>query len=250
MNPEQPSPAILQIIEILKKGSLDDNFDLVNISTTEEVDNKEQIFELAIACAKNLRLKDAKILLKQLCKYGKDPLYFYNLGLIHTLEGKQTQAIELYEAALAIDKNHGDTLINLSSSLIDIGRYEDALTITNNATELYPNMIEAWINKAIASGNLKKLDVSAHAYDKAAKIDDTFEYLTGDLAYSRLKICDWKNFDDLVSKLVKGLKENKKNLRPFPSLVLFDSERIHLEVAEIWIKSKYLSENITLPIKN
>lgn len=250
MNPEQLSPAILQIIEILKNGSLDDNFDLVKISTTEELDDKAKIFELAIACAKNSRLKDAKILLKQLCRYGKDPLYFYNLGLIHSLEGKQNQAIESYEAALAIDKNHRHTLINLSSSLIDIGRYEDALTITNNATELNPNMIEAWINKAIASGNLKKLDVSVHAYNKAAKIDDTFEYLIGDLAYSRLKICDWKNFGDIVSKLVKGLKENKKILKPFPSLVLFDSERIHLEVAEMWIRSKYLNQNIPPPNKN
>ena len=83
-------------------------------------------------------------------------------------------AIASYRRALRCTLSKDErvkTLSNMSWRLHQVGELEESLAIAQQATELGPDFINAWINLSVAHGSLGQQVASVGAIERALKID-------------------------------------------------------------------------------
>ena len=165
------SPFILKIIETLRQSSAALPKELILEAISENAENLDTLFNIAIECAQNNRLEQAIGILTQLAQFRKeDPEIFYSLGFIASLKHEHEQAIELYDRAIGLDPQDPAALINKGASLNELKRYEEALIALDKAIALNPNAEQAWSNKGTALNALKRYEEALAHYEKALKL--------------------------------------------------------------------------------
>ena len=237
MRDTEPSSAFIPVIEAIRINQLDKNDGLIDYAITHDNKNIDFLFKLAIACAQDSRLNDALIIFQKIFPFKKnDFLFFYNYGLIFSIQGKHHQAIEMYNNALILNPNDSDTLANIGSSLTDLGRNEEGLFFLDQALKNNSQIAEAWANRAVVLTRFGQHDEAVESYAMASKIKNKIDYLPGDLIYSKMKICAWNDLEGSKKDIIKGIEAGLPVIKPFTAIALFDSESLHRQVAEIYSK--------------
>ena len=263
------------------------NFDGADLILKEvlqnDINTAEAVFELGIAYAKANRFMEASAVFCCLQIYKNNDVRIpYNLGLIHSLQGKHQLALAAYDLALKIQPDDAEVLINKGSTYIDIKNYVLALEVLEKATQIRPDIPEAWSNKGIALNNLnlyqeaiahydkalslkpdyaecwsnkgialnelKRFDEAIAHYDKALSLKPDIDWVSGNLLHAKMKICSWTGLSESLEDISKKVMANEKVLQPFPLLALTDDALIHKQSAEIYIKSKYPFNPVLEPI--
>jgi len=170
MNP-QLLAMLQQVINAFRSG----NFDVANSILKEilqiDINSADTIFEFGLAYAKANRFMEASTVFYCLKPYKNDDVrIFYNIGLIHSLQGMHQCALEAYDLALKIKSNDVEVLVNKGSTFNDIKNYVLALETLEKAIQIEPNIPEAWSNKGIALNNLNLYEESISAYNEAIKL--------------------------------------------------------------------------------
>lgn len=230
-----PSSAFIAVIEAIRKNQLEENTILIEYAITHDNKNIDLLFKLAIACAHDSRLSDALLIFQKIFPFKKnDVLFFYNLGLIFSIQGKHHQAIEMYNEALILNPNDSDTLTNIGSTLTDLGRNEEGLAFLERALKNNSKIAEAWANKAVILSRLGEHNGAVKSYINASQLKNKIDYLPGDLVFSKMKICEWNDLENEKDNLIKGIAAGLPVIKPFTALALFESESLHKQVAEIY----------------
>ena len=73
----------------------------------------------------------------------------HNLGLIHSLQGKNQLALAAYDLDFNIQSDDAKALVNKGLAYIDIKNYLLALEALEKAAKTRPNIPEIWSNKVI-----------------------------------------------------------------------------------------------------
>lgn len=90
-----------------------------------------------------------------------DPMIYYQIGWTHDALGKESDALEPYKKALALDlhgKSRQGLFVGLSSTLRCLGKYEEALQVVNQACGEYPHEIVFSVLRALILNNLNRGD--------------------------------------------------------------------------------------------
>jgi tetratricopeptide (TPR) repeat protein len=87
-------------------------------------------------------------------------------GVVITFDKERTDSI-----TLDISKNNVDILVNLSATLIDLERHEEALTVCDQIIQIQPEQKNAWINKAFALSQLKRYQEAIRTYQRVMQLD-------------------------------------------------------------------------------
>ena len=158
-------------IQIGKNGFANEKH-LILEAIEQSILNIDYLFELSILCLKKNKLEDAELILDCLSlKEENNIKVFYNLGLVRSLSGRHTEAIEAYDSALKIDPNDVETLINKSSAYNELKKYDHSLNIADEAIKINPLIPEAWVNKGTALSNLNLFEESIKAYEEACRLN-------------------------------------------------------------------------------
>ena len=184
------SPFILKIIETLRQSSAPLPRELILEAASENAENVDALFDIAIECAQNNRLEQAMGILTQLAQFRKeDPEIFYSLGFIASLKHEHAKAIELYDRAIALNPQNPAALINQGASLNELKRHEEALIALDKAIALNPGAEQAWSNKGTALNALKRYEEALTHYDKALKLHPGYveALLNKGVTYAELK---------------------------------------------------------------
>ena len=101
------------------------------------------------------------------------------------------------------------------------------------------NYAEAFHNAALAMVELKQNEAATASFLRALELDPNLPYLLGSCLHNKLHISDWTYLDEGINHCKQEILQNKKSVRPFEALSLFDDEEIHFRVAKIFVNATF-----------
>ena len=245
----QVQAMLQQAIQELQGG----NFDLANSILKSilqaNIDSADTIFKLGMTYANHNKFTEASIILSCLQPYKNDDVRIpYNIGFIYSTQGKHQLALEAYDAALKINPNDSETLINKGATLIDLNNYTLALEALDKAIRISSHIPEAWSNKGVVLQALNRFDEAITHFNKALSLNPVINWVHGDLLHAKMKISDWSSLADGLTKLSHKVEASENVANPFLLLALSDNAFLHKKSAEIYTQSKYPSNPTLGPI--
>ena len=159
-------------------------------------------------------------------------------GMLLRRMGRMDEALACFRAVLKQDENNVSALINLGAALQTTGFSEDALKCNRKVVELEPENLTGWSNLGMVLEAMDDLDSAATAYERAFELSNkTHAEIYYYLAHTRMKLCDWRDYDQTVAQLLeltkKHLEKDNAGMLPPWTLNAFDvSAEIHHDVAK------------------
>ena len=99
--------------------------------------------------------------------------------------------------------------------------------------------MDAHYNLALLHQELNQLEHALKGFETVLSLDPDYEYLAGTLLYTRMRLCDWANYDADLERLSHRIEAYEKVSSGFPAVTLIDSPSLQRRVAEIWINDKH-----------
>jgi predicted O-linked N-acetylglucosamine transferase (SPINDLY family) len=195
----------------------------------------EVIHDLATAHARIGNLKTALEFYLQCLSFNNNSfLLFFNIATIYNDLKNFSKALTHYDRAIELKSDYAEAWMNKGVTLYELKQFKEALTHYDRAIELKSDYAEAWMNKGVTLYKLKQYSIATKCYEKALDINPTFDYLMGDLFFTKMMICDWSNYDLQVNYLLRNIYKKEKITRPFSILGLVDSPELLQISAEVY----------------
>jgi predicted O-linked N-acetylglucosamine transferase (SPINDLY family) len=154
------------------------------------------------------------------------------------------EAIKAFSEAISINSNEPEPYNNRGNALRALGSAEAALTDFQEAIRLRPNYVDAHSNLGYTLIELNQFEGAIKSFESTIRIDPQFEYVRGALVFSRLRVCDWKNYQSQVDLLLADLSQRgAKCVPPWAVLSMTDSLLAQRRAAEIWAANKHPLQN-------
>lgn len=169
---------------------------------------------------------------------------YNNLGNALVSLYRLEEAIKAFGQAISINPGEPEPYNNRGNALRALGRAEAALTDFEEAIRLRPNYVDAHSNLGYALIELNRFEGAIESFESAIRIDPQFEYVRGTLVFSRLRVCDWNNYQSQVDSLLADLSgQGAKCVPPWAVLSMTDSLLAQHRAAEIWAADKHPLQN-------
>ena len=162
-----------------------------------------------------------------------------NLGNIFREYGQLDKASKSYEKAINLNPSFAEVINNLGIIQMEFGKYNKALELYNRALSIDKNFAEAHANLGKTLKRLKREDESLVSYENAFKINSNINYILGDLLYSRMSLCIWSNYSEIITEVEKKINNKKNVIKPFPALSLINNPLIQKKAAQIFSNARY-----------
>ena len=176
-----------------------------------------------------------------------------NLGMgLHKLKKYET-AFQSYENAIRIKPDYAEAHYNKGNLLFELEKIDKSLESYDTAINLNPNYAEAYFNKGTVLLAANVNDEALENFKKVLNIKPEFENLPGTIIYTKLRLCDWKNFDEDFKNFKKAVLDPKKSVNPHNLLFTYDSLKAQISVAKKWsdkLISFKLGDNESLNFNN
>ncbi len=164
----------------------------------------------------------------------------YNNRSYTLLELKRyEEAVLSYDRTIALNANYPEPHYNRGNALLELKRYEEAILSYDRAIKIKPDYAEAYGNRGNALKELKRLEDAVLSYERAIAFKPDYDFLFGQWLHTKMKICDWRTFENDVQQLSERIELNKKASSPFAVLALFDSPALQKKAAEIFSLEKF-----------
>jgi len=153
------------------------------------------------------------------------------LGVVAYQKKNFSASKELITKAISINDSHAGSNLHLGNSFQELGDFEEAKKSFNNAIKLNPNYTVAYFNLGNVNTLLSLFEEAEVSYSFAFKINPRYEYLFGVLLQTRMKICDWRDYDQNVNELFSQIMSGQKATSCFPVIGLTDSLQLQHQAA-------------------
>jgi len=154
------------------------------------------------------------------------------------------EAIEAFGQAISISRSEPEPYNNRGNALKALGCAEAALIDFREAILLRPNYVDAHSNLGYTLIELNQFEDAIESFESAIRIDPQFEYVRGALVFTKLRVCDWSNYQSQVDSLLADLiGRGAKCVPPWAVLSMTDSLLMQRRAAEIWASDKHPLQN-------
>jgi protein O-GlcNAc transferase len=162
-----------------------------------------------------------------------------NLGVAFNTLNRFGEAIVSYDHAIMLDPNCASTYYNRGVALYSLRYFSDALDSYEHAIALKPDYVDAHNNRGAVLDNMKRLDETLASYGHALALEPDYAFLFGHWLHTKIRLCDWSNYDSQLMQLSDKIERNQKTVPPFALLSLPSSRCLQKKAAEIFMQSKY-----------
>jgi len=157
---------------------------------------------LGIALAETNNFSEAiKIYDKAIELNGKFKDAYLNKGIALNNLKEHDQALKFINKVIKLDKDNAKAFNTLGNIYKDQGKYEDAFTSYKDAIKIEPNYIQALSNAADLLYSFKNYQEALIYLNQIYKINPNLEGLLNKIYSNKIHLGDWKNYNELVSKI-------------------------------------------------
>ena len=118
------------------------------------------------------------------------------------IRDRHKEAIEFYDKALKIIET-SETYLNKGISLVELEKYEDAVTCYDKAATIDTNDSLIWYNRGVALTQLEKFDDALSSYEKAIEVSPGY----ADAWYNKAELLKHKGQDAEAETCFAKVKE-------------------------------------------
>ncbi len=170
-----------------------------------------------------------------------DALHF--LGVLALQTHRTRHGVALISKAIAIRADSAPAHMNLGNGFQDLKRPQEAVASYDNAIALKPGYAEALNNRGNALWGLNRFEEALASYDKAIELNPDLTEVEGHRLHTKMRLCDWSNFDDEYAHLILSVRIGNVNTPPLAFLAFPSSAEDQLQYAKLWVSKKHsLSE--------
>jgi predicted O-linked N-acetylglucosamine transferase (SPINDLY family) len=210
-----------------------------------------------------------------------DAVAHYNRGTVLRKLGKLDEALASYTRALELKADYAECHCNLGILLTELKRWDGAMASLDRAIALNPDFAAAYLHRGKLSALLHEDQRAIADFDRVAALDplcaDAHEsrahalirlqryeeaiasgeragelkpdgaFLLG-IKLQAMQLCDWRNLEADVRRLVEGLEGGQKMTAPFGVLPLVASPPLQQKAARIWVREHFPADHSLPPI--
>jgi tetratricopeptide (TPR) repeat protein len=132
-------------------------------------------------------------------------------------------ALSSYNAAIELNPKLADAHSNCAVILQELNRLPEAIQCCNLAIDLNPNLALGYYNRGIVLNDLKDFENASNDFKVAIEIKPDYVFVFGLMLHTRMKICDWRDYEENVNELFNQIMNGQKATSCFPVLGLTDS---------------------------
>ncbi|MDB5895121.1 MAG: acetylglucosamine transferase [Rhodoferax sp.] len=161
------------------------------------------------------------------------PLHYVHGAVLQALDRKE-EALQSFDAALALQPDHVEALLNSGVLLRNMFRHQEALGRFNQVVTLDPNHVTALGNFGIMLTEFKQGEQAIAAFERLLELAPGYDYAPGLLFYERMHLCDWRDFDGLRQRLIEGVRAGRRSCKSLAFMSASDDAADHLQAAKIF----------------
>jgi len=229
-----------QAVQAHQSGRLPEAEALYRKIISDNPKNFDALHMLGVLCSNTGKLRDADKCFQAALSIdsGFAPCHV-NYGFFLVSQRRHSEAIEKFDKATALFPTLGEAWLGRGNALRGLKRYDEAFAAYQKALALKPNLAEAHAGCGNMFAARKRYDEAIAAYDKALALRPDLEFVQGERLHSKMRICDWTNFNRDLQNLTATARDNRINSQPFHFLGVSLSAQSLLHCARHWVARKY-----------
>ncbi len=270
MNPEE----LQKTSELIQAGKLDDAERLCREALRTAPKQFHALYLLGFTQMRKKEFDSAEKTIREAIQLNASmPDAHYNRGCALQELGRDADALASFERALLLNPHYLHAEFNRATSLLRLRRLEEAEMAFANLIQKTPQDAEVWHNRGdalfgmsktmdaiacfeqalmLAPKSLRTLELHATAfirlrdfetasidYEKIVAMGPQHEYAQGNLLYTRLNCCDWRNLEIQKKNVEAGVKAGKSIISPFVYVLVSQTPAAQRSCAEIWLKKNF-----------
>lgn len=150
-------------------------------------------------------------------------------------------ALASFDRALALRPDLLPALRGTAAVLVAQRRFAEALAAYDRIVARAPEDAEAHASRGEALLHLGRLDEALASFDRALVLKPDFAFLAGLRLHVRMRMCDWRRFDDDLTVLCDAVRRGAKVSPPLLFLTLSDDPLLQRRCAEAWVAGRDLA---------
>lgn len=160
-----------------------------------------------------------------------------NRGVALAAVRRLEEALASFERALALDPRMADAWHGRGLALAALLRSDEAVASHRKALALQPDFLEAThaLSQALLDG--KHYTQAVAGMEEVMQVKPEYDFLPGVLVQTLLQICDWRSFDDLVSRIETAIQSGANVCPPFVTHLLPLAPALQQKASAIWKKA-------------
>jgi protein O-GlcNAc transferase len=152
---------------------------------------------------------------------------------------RHSEALESCDRAIALKPDYAAAYSNRGNALLNLARLTEALASYEKAIALRPDYVEAHRNRGSVLYKLKRYEQAIASFEKALALKPDSPGTEGDRLISKMRICDWSNFDAEHTHLITSVGNGTANTSPFAFLAVSSNSADQLRCAKSWVSHKH-----------
>ena len=157
---------------------------------------------------------------------GFAPMHVVHAAILQAL-GRKEEALASYDRSLALDPDATTALLNSGVLLRDMHRHKEAVERFNRVIAIDPDNVSGLANCGILLTEFKQSETAIAMFKHLLDVKPDYDYGLGLLAYERLHICDWTDFEDSRQRIVAGVLAGQRVCKSLSIMALSDDAEVH-----------------------
>jgi protein O-GlcNAc transferase len=198
---------------------------------------------LSLIEAKSGRLENALALVDRALAIRPDvaPLLNNRANMLRQL-GCLQEALDCFERAHALAPDDVTPQLNRGILLSELGRRDEALAVLNHVLDLQPDHPDALYNRGNLLRDMGQLEDAIADYQRVRRIRPDHDFLLGQLLYTQLRSCDWRDLEADSQALLEAIEAGKRAAVPLQLLTMSDDAALQRRAARIYTSARVLNQ--------
>ncbi|MDB5643201.1 MAG: repeat-containing protein [Hyphomicrobiales bacterium] len=215
---------------------LDESLESLDAALKARPDAPESLYNRGSVLMKLNRLDEALENLNRAIELDQNHVKaFSNRGLVHLAQQHRVDALDDFSRAVALDPSDAESHYNRGVAAGMLKRNDLALTSYREVNRLKPDDVRAWSNQGGVLDQMRRYEEAIVCFERVRKLAPQTPYLDGLILSSRLHLCDWKDYDALVSRVLDKTTRDQFGAQPHPSLLIPSTRHQQRQAAALWV---------------